>query len=256
MATTTNYSWTTPDDTDLVKDGASAIRTLGSSIDTTVFNNAGAAVAKSTIDAKGDLLVGTADDTVGRLAVGTDGYTLVADSVETTGLKWAAPATPASGLTLISSTAIGTTVSSVTVTGAFSATYDSYKVIVTGDTASTANALNLTLGATSTGYYRFYLLGAYNSATVTGENVSNGSNWSDITRHSTTSVLGEFDLYSPFLSKNTMIYKFAAQPSTTGTIFLGGGYLNDTTSYTAFTLTTAAGTVSGGNIRVYGYQNS
>jgi hypothetical protein len=35
MATTTNYSWTTPDDTDLVKDGAAAIRTLGSSVDTT-----------------------------------------------------------------------------------------------------------------------------------------------------------------------------------------------------------------------------
>jgi hypothetical protein len=35
MATTTNYGWATPDDTALVKDGASAIRTLGSSIDTT-----------------------------------------------------------------------------------------------------------------------------------------------------------------------------------------------------------------------------
>lgn len=35
MATTTNYGWTTPNDTDLVKDGASAIRTLGQSIDTT-----------------------------------------------------------------------------------------------------------------------------------------------------------------------------------------------------------------------------
>lgn len=38
MATTTNYSWTTPNDTDLVKDGAAAIRTLGSSIDTTTKN--------------------------------------------------------------------------------------------------------------------------------------------------------------------------------------------------------------------------
>lgn len=37
MASTTHYSWTTPNDTDLVKDGASAIRTLGSSIDTTVW---------------------------------------------------------------------------------------------------------------------------------------------------------------------------------------------------------------------------
>ena len=39
MATTTNYGWTTPDNTALVKDGALAIRTLGSAIDTTVFNN-------------------------------------------------------------------------------------------------------------------------------------------------------------------------------------------------------------------------
>ena len=93
MATTTNYSWTTPDDTDLVKDGASAIRSLGSAIDSTVFTNAGNAVQKSTIDAKGDLLVGTADNTIGRLAVGTNGYTLVADSAETTGLKWAAVST-------------------------------------------------------------------------------------------------------------------------------------------------------------------
>jgi hypothetical protein len=38
MATTTNYSWTTPDDTSLVKDGAAAIRTLGTSIDTTTKN--------------------------------------------------------------------------------------------------------------------------------------------------------------------------------------------------------------------------
>ena len=35
MATTTNYGWTTPDDTALVKDGASAIRSLGTSVDTT-----------------------------------------------------------------------------------------------------------------------------------------------------------------------------------------------------------------------------
>jgi len=36
MATTTHFSWVTPDDTALVKNGASAIRTLGSSADSTV----------------------------------------------------------------------------------------------------------------------------------------------------------------------------------------------------------------------------
>jgi hypothetical protein len=92
MATTTNYSWTTPDDTALVKDGAAAIRSLGTAIDSTVFTNAGAAVAKATVDAKGDLIAGTADNTVARLAVGANGTTLVADSAEATGLKWATPA--------------------------------------------------------------------------------------------------------------------------------------------------------------------
>lgn len=36
MATTTNFGWSTPDDTAYVKDGASAMRTLGSNIDTSM----------------------------------------------------------------------------------------------------------------------------------------------------------------------------------------------------------------------------
>lgn len=51
------------------------------------FNIANAVTA-STVDAKGDLLVGTAADTVGRLAVGTNDFALLAASGETTGLKW------------------------------------------------------------------------------------------------------------------------------------------------------------------------
>jgi len=38
MANTTNFGWETPDDTDLVKDGAAAIRTLGNSIDTSLVD--------------------------------------------------------------------------------------------------------------------------------------------------------------------------------------------------------------------------
>ena len=38
MATTTNFGWTTPDNTGYVKDGALAIRTLGNSIDTTLVD--------------------------------------------------------------------------------------------------------------------------------------------------------------------------------------------------------------------------
>jgi hypothetical protein len=47
------------------------------------------AVPKSTVTAKGDLVVGTASATVARLAVGSNGATLVADSTQSSGVKWA-----------------------------------------------------------------------------------------------------------------------------------------------------------------------
>jgi len=120
MATTTNYSWTTPDDTALVKDGAAAIRSLGTAIDTTVFNNAGAAIAKTIVDAKGDIIAATAADTVARLAVGANATVLTADSSTATGLKWAAPASSLQILQIVQgtySTETSTTSSSLSDTG-------------------------------------------------------------------------------------------------------------------------------------------
>jgi len=116
MANTTNFNWATPDDTDLVKDGALAIRTLGSAIDASLADlqggTTGQVLAKnsnddmdfvwtsdqvgipaSTVDAKGDLIAGTADNTVSRLAAGTNEHRLVADSAEATGLKYVADTT-------------------------------------------------------------------------------------------------------------------------------------------------------------------
>lgn len=118
MATTTNFGWETPDDTDLVKDGAAAIRTLGNSIDTSMVDLKGGttgqvlsknsntdmdftwvaqddsnAIQNAIVDAKGDLIAASAADTPARLAVGTNEHRLVADSAETTGLKYVADTT-------------------------------------------------------------------------------------------------------------------------------------------------------------------
>ena len=116
MPTTSNFGWTTPADTDLVKDGAAAIRTLGNGIDTSLVDlkggTTGQVLAKATntdldftwvaqddsnaiqnaiVDAKGDLITATAADVPARLASsGVNGDVLTVDTTTATGLKWAA----------------------------------------------------------------------------------------------------------------------------------------------------------------------
>jgi hypothetical protein len=85
MATSPNYGWLEPDNTDLVKNGALAIRTLGNAIDTTMATM----TPKSTYTAKGSIAAATAASTPANLSVGTNGTILVADSTASTGLKWA-----------------------------------------------------------------------------------------------------------------------------------------------------------------------
>lgn len=147
MATTTNYGWTTPNDTDLVKDGASAIRTLGSAIDTTVFNNASAAIAKSIVDAKGDIIAATAADTVSRLAVGANNTVLTADSSTATGLKWAAPAGAGKVLQVVN------------------ATYNTSTTVASTTFADTGLSLSITPSATSSKILVFAEQSTYNSST-------------------------------------------------------------------------------------------
>jgi hypothetical protein len=105
MATTTNYSWSTPDDTALVKDGAAAIRTLGSSVDTTVK----ALNPETTL---GDLAYRSSTANVKtRLALGTAGQVLQVNS-GATAPEWVTPAS--GGMTLINTggtTLTGTAVS-------------------------------------------------------------------------------------------------------------------------------------------------
>jgi hypothetical protein len=48
----------------------------------------GSGIPISTVDAKGDLIVGTADDTIARLPVGVNGQVLLANSSQATGLEW------------------------------------------------------------------------------------------------------------------------------------------------------------------------
>jgi hypothetical protein len=105
MATTTNYGWTTPDDTALVKDGAAAIRTLGSSVDTTTK-----ALNPSTTLGDIEYRSSTANTNT-RLGIGTTGQVLtVSGGVP----SWSSPAGGGKVLQVVSAT----TTTSTTITSA------------------------------------------------------------------------------------------------------------------------------------------
>jgi hypothetical protein len=131
MATTTNYGWTTPNDTDLVKDGAAAIRTLGSSIDTTTK-----ALNPSTT--LGDIEYRSATaNTNTRLGIGSTGNVLTV----TGGVPvWAAPAAPSTAKNYSLLNAGGTALtgaSTITVSGISG--IDSIMVLVNGLKTTTAS---------------------------------------------------------------------------------------------------------------------
>jgi hypothetical protein len=161
----------------------------------------------------------------------------------------------ASGLTLVKAQTLGTTVGSVTVTGAFSSTYDNYLVTLTGGVASTNNTASLTLGATATGYYRAGNYQTYAGGTSVVYD-ANTVKWSDIGYGTTATLYSTIQIYAPNLVKPTFFTSSLIYPTTSGLNLTQGGYLNNTTQYTDLTLTADIGTWTGGTVRVYGYQNS
>jgi hypothetical protein len=203
MATTTNYGWTTPDDSDPFRNGASAIRTLGSSADTTLFTALGGAYP---------------------------------------------------GLRRIKTQTIPAGVTSQEVTGAFSTTYDAYRIVLASVDASAVTANLIRFGAATTNYYASQYYDSF-VATTNGidrnNNTVNGCYIGVTAQNDDTNVA--FDVVNPFLTKRTTV-----AGNYFGNVYTGffGGTLADTTSYTSFTIAPATGTLTGGTITVYGYGKS
>lgn len=160
-----------------------------------------------------------------------------------------------SGLQFIKSQTIGSGVSSVTVTGAFSSAYNNYKIIISGGVASTTNTLNMTVGSTTAGYGGFQALYAYNTNTFTGDNDNFTRAFVAVGLGSVNGLSASIEVLEPFNATATSFYA-SMQNLIAGALFgvrTSFGALLNTTSYTAFTLTTNTGTITGGTISVYGY---
>lgn len=247
MATTTNYAWETPDDTDLVKDGAAAIRTLGSSIDTTTK-----ALNPSTTLGDIEYRSSTANTNT-RLGIGTTGQVLtVAGGVP----SWATPAA-AAGMTLISTTTLSGT--STTISG-FSSGYTDLALYIFGVTNATDNvkmriAPNGTTNAFS--YVRNSYVVAGSSATTNGatggyvmlnsaaNKLNTGTNnvfGCVIRQYSSTSAMKSIQGFANYVDGNS-----------TDAMETFSGYFESTTAITSLVITNDGGySFSAGTALLYG----
>jgi hypothetical protein len=273
MANTTNFNWETPDDTDLVKDGAAAIRTLGSAIDTSLVDLKGGttgqvlskatgtdmdftwvaqddsnAIQNAIVDAKGDLISATASDTPARLAVGANDTVLTADSSTATGLKWAASAT--GGMTLLDS---GTLSGASTTTAALSGSYKDLYVVVRNVRPATDGAYFVwrynsdantryaySTGNTGTSTFADTYLG-FNPAIDNGASTGLG-----------TIVIPDYANTTTW--KNTYWNSSSNNTTTTTSVDFarGSGFYNQTGAITSITFLLVSGNFTSGNYYVYG----
>ena len=214
MATTTpNYGWAVPTSTDLVKDGATAIETLGDAIDA------------SLVDLRG----------------GTTGQILQKASATQMDFQWA---NSLSGLTLINTTSFSA-VSSQSFNDVFSTTYDYYKVIASGTVSSTRPAFRLRVsGADATG-------SNYEIAGYSGGGIFTGTNTAFLPIESAAQWWISFDLINPFLSSETSMLSLSGN-ATNGIRFATSRY-NLTTSFTGLSIfPEGAGTLTG-KLSILGY---
>ena len=235
MATTTNYGWTTPDDTALVKDGAAAIRTLGSSVDTTTK-----ALNPSTTLGDIEYRSSTANTNT-RLGIGTTGQILaVSGGVP----AWTTPS--GAGMALITSNTFSG-VTTVSVNNCFSATYDAYKIVVEMTASGGVNAFT----------FRTRVSGSDETGSVYSDVGSWGNNNSQTSlRAGWTGNPGAcnsvFDIFNPFLATTTQVAGVGGALDVASGVSAFMGHVNNTTSYTGFTFNIAAVTISG-RYKVYGY---
>ena len=153
------------------------------------------------------------------------------------------------GLWLVKSQTVGTAVSSVTVTGAFSTDYDNYLIVDSGGTSSVDGAYGIKLGATATGYYYAFIYASFLGGAVSNA-AGNNLTFFDYAGGSSTRN-GLLEVNAPFLTVPTEMRSRVRY----GTVYGSNvGQVTGSTSYTAFTLTPASGTMTGGTIRVYGYR--
>ena len=246
MATTTNYGWTTPDDTALVKDGASAIRTLGSSVDTTTK-----ALNPSTTLGDIEYRSSTANTNT-RLGIGTTGQVL---SVSGGVPAWATPA-PGGGMTLINSGGTALTGSSVNIQS-IPSTYKHLLLIIQNVYAAAANSLLLNFNNDfGNNYARGAISTSGNTVTGAGTSATSEIDIGTLSNSSTQKNLGQWMIWIPLYTTTASVGVHSQRYSYNGTNYstnTTNGIYDGTAAVDRIDLTAGGGTTfTAGTAYLYG----
>jgi hypothetical protein len=160
------------------------------------------------------------------------------------------------GLWLVKTQTIGTAVSSVTVTDAFTSLFDNFRVIVSGGSSVAPASISLVLGSANTGYYSAQVLTPYSADSISYLRDNNNVSFQFAGIASINALSLNVDILNPFGAARTgIVYKGRADYRTNGnSSAMGSGFQDSATSFTGFTIATST-TMTGGTIRVYGYRN-
>ena len=248
MANTTNYNWETPDDTDLVKDGAAAIRTLGSSVDTTTK-----ALNPSTTLGDIEYRSSTANTNT-RLGIGASGQLLaVSGGVP----AWTTVST--GGMTLLSTTSLtgaSTTISSI------SAAYNGIEIHIYGVTNATASgqfriAMNGSTGITTTKLECIDQNGSTAGALAEQDTYLLFNQSSGVPSLLRTSAENYWVIQIPNYSQTTYekVFQLNGMATTTASLkysVSGFGRINDTAAISSLVFSNSGGNLSTGTVLIYG----
>jgi hypothetical protein len=157
------------------------------------------------------------------------------------------------GLWLVKTQTIGTGVSSVTVTSAFSSTYDNYLITVTGCTITALSRIRMTLnGSAGSTYSHGGFRSSYGAAVIDSEQANATTSWS-VSLANGGVFSTNIQVFNP---QKTQASFFTATSSGLGFAYYQSGVDSNAAASTAFTLDPdGAETLTGGTIRVYGYRN-
>ncbi len=146
---------------------------------------------------------------------------------------------------------VGSAVSSVVVSGAFSSLYEGYKIVVSGGAPSADSYIRLVLGSSITGYYSGRNGMTWSSNTRSDGTDNNAARFTAVGTSLTSGLAAEITLINPNLAKYTDLV--ASYNTPTSSVLVNGVH-RVATAFTAFTISPDSGTWTGGTVTVYGYR--